>query len=84
MGAFGCIWIWLPVPPPNFAWQALNLVISPFISSGLIISPLGRYGIYGIRLALVAHLDWIELVVGNAAAFCVADVVLGDTHLHFL
>ena len=58
----------------RFAWQAWHLVTSSFVLRG-------KCGTYGTGQALVAR--WAGLVAGDAAAFCVAGVALGDIHLCF-
>ena len=55
----------------HLAWQAWHLATSTFVSRG-------RRGTYGTGLALVARLGGL----GDAAALYVADVALGDIHLH--
>ena len=72
--------------PRLFAWQAWHLVTSTFISRGrrgtnshpprIVLR--GRRGTYGIGWRA-----WSGFVARDAAAVCVAGVVLGDIHLHF-
>jgi len=55
----------------RFTWQASHKLTSTFVSRG-------RRGTYGIGWCA-----WSGFVARDAAALCVADVVLGDIHLHF-
>ena len=60
-----------PVTPRPFTWQAWHKLTSTFVLRG-------RRGTYGIGWRA-----WSGFVARDAAAVCVADVVLGDIHLHF-
>ena len=62
--------------PLPFVWQAWHLVTSTFISRGRRVR--GRRGTYGIGWRA-----WSGFVARDAAAVCVAGVLLGDIHLHF-
>ena len=55
----------------HFTWQAWHKVTSNFVLRG-------RRGTYGIGWRA-----WSGFVARDAAAVCVAGVVLGDIHLHF-
>ena len=55
----------------RFARQAWHKLTSTLVLRG-------RRGTYGIGWRA-----WSGFVAGDVAALCVADVVLGDTHLHF-
>ena len=60
-----------PVTPRPFTWQAWHKLTSTFVLRG-------RRGTYGIGWRA-----WSGFVARDAAAVCVAGVVLGDIHLHF-
>ena len=74
-----------PVTPRLFAWQPWYLVTSTFVSRWQAWHKLtstfvlrGRRGTYGIGWRA-----WSGFVARDAAAVCVAAVVLGDIHLRF-
>ena len=61
--------------PRHFAWQAWHLATGTFVLPG-------RRGTYGIGAGSAGALG-LGSVAGDAAAFCVAGVALGDMHLRF-
>ena len=79
---------WSPVAPRHFAWQAWHLATSTFVSRGRrgTCRHLPWFCVAGVALMALGWLwlrAWAGLVVGDAAALCVAGVALGGIHLRF-
>ena len=72
----------------RFAWQAWHLAMSAFVSRGRCgtwwYPPPFRVASVALRaLGWLWWCAWTGLVAGDATAFCVAGVALGDIHLRF-
>ena len=68
----------------HFSWQAWHKLTSTVVLRGM----RGTYGIpsfcvAGVALMALGGALWSGFVARDAAAVCVAGVVLGDIHLHF-